>query len=180
MDLHYNKKHYKDQILCAKAFGLRRESICGGQYAIKNTSIFKKDNNIYCSVIEKGGRYREAPCLEQYKQNIINTFNPVERESFCTGYTYNATKDFYRPNYNVEGFKSYYKSTGEPLFDSYSSRIDNHSFRREYAQNRYYELVTDKGYEENTYRGYDREVILQVSSDLGHNREDVVVNHYLK
>ena len=36
------------------------------------------------------------------------------------------------------------KQTGVPMFTKYTSKIDNHAFRREYAQNRYKELVKEK------------------------------------
>jgi hypothetical protein len=36
------------------------------------------------------------------------------------------------------------------------------------------------GEDKQDYRGYDRDIVLEVSNALGHNREDVVVNHYLK
>lgn len=68
---------------------------------------------------------------------------------------------------------------GEPLFEKYTSKIDNHAFRREYAQNRYKELVKVKGYENKTYRGFDPELLRKLSHDLGHNRLDVTIYNYL-
>ena len=67
MDKAYNPKNYTNQIEFAKAFGLRRESILGGSYQVKDNSLFTRDNRLYCGVIEKGGRYREAPCLDKYQ-----------------------------------------------------------------------------------------------------------------
>lgn len=66
------------------------------------------------------------------------------------------------------------------LFDKYSKDIDNHAFRGDYATNLYTELLAEKGYSEGDYRGFDREIIKEVSGNLGHSRLDVVVNHYLK
>lgn len=65
------------------------------------------------------------------------------------------------------------------LFEKYTSKIDNHAFRAEYAQNRYKELLNDRE-DARDYRGYDRAVIGQISLDLGHNRLNVVVDHYLR
>lgn len=64
------------------------------------------------------------------------------------------------------------------LFDRYTSKIDNHSFRAEYAQNRYKELLGGRE-DQQDYRGYDKAVIEQLTQDMGHNRLDVVVDHYL-
>jgi len=65
------------------------------------------------------------------------------------------------------------------LFEKYTSKIDNHAFRAEYAQNRYKELLNGRE-DAQDYRGYDRAVIGQISLDLGHNRLNVVVDHYLR
>lgn len=72
------------------------------------------------------------------------------------------------------------KKDNERLFERYPNRIDNHSFRREYALERYNELVSNKKPDQlELYRGYDKETILKVSEELGHNRLDVIVEHYL-
>jgi hypothetical protein len=72
------------------------------------------------------------------------------------------------------------KPTNKPIFKKYSKAIDNHSFRSIYASKRYHELVKMKGYDSRDYKGYDKELILKVSRDLGHNRLNVVVDHYLE
>jgi len=66
------------------------------------------------------------------------------------------------------------------LFEKYCKEIDNHSFRAIYAFKRYKELVKMKGYDSKNYKGYDKEIILKVSRDLGHNRLNVVVDYYLE
>lgn len=71
------------------------------------------------------------------------------------------------------------KIEGEPLFEKYTSKIDNHAFRREYAQNRYKELVKEQGYEDKDYRGFDSKLLRTVSKDLGHNRLNVTIYNYL-
>lgn len=71
------------------------------------------------------------------------------------------------------------RDTGGKLFDKYTKKIDNHAFRAEYAQNRYKELLTGRE-DRQDYRGYDREAVAQVSLDLGHNRLDVAIDHYIR
>lgn len=169
-DKQYNANNYKDQILIAQSFGLRRESIVGGSYQIKAVSLFSSYGEVYCSVIEKGGRYREAPCLAEYKEQVLETFSVQER-----------------PLQNLENevkkqqFIELYNSSGNLLFDNYTSKIDNHAFRAEYAQALYNQLLEDNYYpNSDNYRGYVKDALQEVSEALGHNRLSVVVEHYLR
>lgn len=70
------------------------------------------------------------------------------------------------------------KNTGETMFDCYTKKIDNHAFRREYAKGRYKEILGDRKDRVN-YRGFDRDVLKELTKDLGHNRIDVVIYNYL-
>ena len=72
------------------------------------------------------------------------------------------------------------KDDGKPLFERYTKKIDNHAFRGEYARNRYQELIKEKGSDAKDYRGYDSDALRKLTKDLGHNRLDVVVYHYLR
>lgn len=162
-DSKYNQINYAEQIDIARAFGLRRESITGGNYAIKESSFFIKNNNLYVSVIEKGGRYREAQCLESYKNDIVSRYNVEFRDSF--------TKN--------EFIEHYVDDKSDTLFDKYTAKIDNHAFRAEYGQDLYKELASEQQVLKNDYHGYDSDIIKRVSENLGHSRKDVVVNHYL-
>ena len=163
-DQKYNPANYKDQIEFSKAFGVRRESICGGQYQVKESSLFRCGGKIYVSVIEKGGRYREAPCLAKYQSSIESKYNITERETY--------TKEQF--------IESYYRNKGNYLFNTYTNKIDNHAFRAEYATNLYRELAEQKETVINDYRGYDSVVLKEVSEALGHSRINVVADHYLK
>lgn len=163
-DFKYNQINYSQQIDIAKAFGVRRESIVGGNYAIKESSLFIKDSNLYISVIEKGGRYREAQCLESYKNDIVSRYDIEVRDSY--------SKD--------EFIQHYVSDKNDTLFDSYTAKVDNHAFRAEYATNLYEELASQKENLLNDYKGYDSELLKQVSENLGHSRLSVVVDHYLR
>jgi len=178
---HCNEDNYEDQILIAKAFGVRRESIHGGKYQVKDTSLYEKDGDVFIRVIEKGGRYRESVCLDTYKQAVLDTFEVEEGEPMSR-----------------EEFIDNYNNSGNVLFDKYTRNIDNHSFRSEYAYELYkqieiengrshelyekvmgYEKVSEEVEPREKYRGYDKETILKISSELGHNRPSIVVEHYL-
>lgn len=166
-DQKYNAQNYKDQILLARAFGVRRETILGGQYQAKDISLYKNNDNVFIRVVEKGGRYRETQCLQQHKEEVLKTFNVKEGESL-----------------SKQEFQALYETSTNHLFSEYTTKIDNHAFRSEYATLRYQELLENKQNEGETilndYRGYDKELILKVSQELGHNRPSVVVEHYLR
>ncbi len=70
------------------------------------------------------------------------------------------------------------REMGKPLFESYTKKIDNHAFRREYAKNRYAEILDDRN-DKMDYRVFDKFVLEVLTKDLGHNRLDVVIYNYL-
>lgn len=72
------------------------------------------------------------------------------------------------------------KQSDQPMFEKYTDQIDNHAFRREYASARYNEIASEKNEVREDYRGLDKEILLQVSQDLGHNRADVSVYSYIR
>ena len=160
-DKKYNADNYREQIDFAKAFGVRRESIYGGDYQVRDVSLYRLEGQIYCSVIEKGGRFRNAPCLEQYKDLISSRYQ---------------IEDLYL-HQTKENFKNIY-AAGEDLFDKYTSKIDNHAFRGEYARAYYKQLCNEKGID--SQGSYDNDILKEVSQALGHNRVSVVKEHYMR
>ncbi len=66
----------------------------------------------------------------------------------------------------------------ERLFTRIPEHLDIHSMRREYAQERFIEIRGRK-YKKHTRDKRDREAVREVSRNLGHNRENVTVSHYL-
>lgn len=72
------------------------------------------------------------------------------------------------------------KEKGRPIFSTYTKKIDNHAFRAEYARKRYEELIKEKGKDDKNFRGFDSECLKILTRDLGHNRLDVVIYHYLR
>ena len=174
-DKKYNPKNYTNQITFAKATGCRRESILGGQYQVKACSLWQDSKgNVFVSLIEKGGKFRNAPVLERYKADIkqIVPNVPIRTPHSSIALEEHIFKELYR------------NSAQEVLFDKYTEKIDNHAFRAEYARERYEELVQIKKEQGEeilqNYRGYDRDCLRQVSQDLGHNRLSVVVEHYMR
>lgn len=164
MDSHYNPDNYAKHMLMTESFGCRRESICGGSYQLKEgVSLYQtKEGDVYCRMIEKGGRFREAPCLEANKEQILATFNvpfgtSMDKEQF------------------IEAYNS---ASGGHIFNEYTKHIDNHALRAEYATNLYIELEA-KATSNEEWRGYNKEALAQVSQALGHNRLEIAL-HYVR
>ena len=165
---------YSDQIALARACGCRRQSVT----AITANDCIRNDKGLVVGVrvVEKGGKERVAPVLNAYKEELTKV---------------------------VERATSAHADQSEPLFARYDSHIDNHSFRAEYANQLIQQLEqeqangqpwfggdlrkedyinlrgTDKAIGA-TYKGHPTDVVAAVSGALGHNRLDVVVNHYLR
>lgn len=169
MDHKYNPHNYKDPIELAQAFGLRRECIIGGDYAVKESSLFTRDGNVFCAVIGKGGKYREAQCLDSFKNSILDKYNVVDNPYVDT------TKE--------EFVNSYRNSCDDVLITKYSTMIDNHAFRGEYARELYTQLAEEKEAEgirgsQEYYKGYYEDSVGIVSRSMGHERLSVVVISY--
>ena len=139
-DKNFSESRNKDLITFAKATGLRRR----GLSEIRARDIFEKEERLFVAVREKGGRYREAPVLQEYTE--------IVREIV-------SKKD----------------SVEDKIFEKVNSCIDVHSYRREYAQELYKEIVG----QEYDAKNKDEEALMQVSEALGHSRIDVVTRHYL-
>lgn len=152
-------KENSDQMLLAKATGIRRESVTeltprkfyiNEKGLVTGVRVEWQKNGKMC--YEKGGRFRIAPVLAEYRERLTEIL-----------------KD---------------KDPDKPIFKEYSKTIDNHTFRGEYARARYAEEVKMAKMlgkkVSNTYRGCDPDVARIVSGDLGHNRLDVILYHYLR
>ena len=150
MDKKYNPEKYKDQITVAKATGIRRQSML--KISPENFIVDRNGVAISVKVKEKGGKTRIAKILDSYKQDVTNIINQSIKE----------------------------KGMSEKLFDKYTSKIDNHAFRGEYARNLYQELIDKQGFNKADVQGYDSNVLKTVSRNLGHERISVVIQHYLR
>lgn len=153
----YNKVIYernKDIVDFCRGTGLREKELL----LVRGRDIYEREGRLFVHVERgKGGREREVPVLREYEQRV----------------------------------REIVQERGEDrLFKSIDERIDVHGLRREYAKERYKELERELGREgrelsrEESYitrdgHTYDRVILRELSKDLGHNREDVVVKHYL-
>ena len=86
-----------------------------------------------------------------------------------------------RESYREEIREIVEKAGNERVFEHIPNRLPTHRFRQEYAEKLYEEKLEkiENTEDREQYRGYDREILREVSENLGHNREDVIVYHYL-
>lgn len=138
-------KKYERQIFFIKACGCRRESVTKVTY---NDVIFNEAEIAErIKLTEKGGKYREAPILDRYKDEFTAWIH-------------------------------HYKNTYSNIFEDLDNHVTAHYYRHLYAKNLYAELCEKVPQGEEFYKGYDVEVLKEVSNALGHNRVNVVVNNY--
>lgn len=168
----YNAEIWKDHVDIAKATGLRRASMSAGQYPIKASSFFFYEGRLYVRLLEKGGRYREAVVLHSMESRVLEVVQQRTGKEIEKGHRYDKG----------QFLKHYRLNRHEPkIFENYTKEINNHAYRRMYAEKRYEEILKSLGrQEEINFRGYDKEVLSLLTRDLGHNRIRVCVEHYLR
>ena len=162
----------REQLAFVRSTGIRRESIA----TITPAQALRDGTGLVVGfhVIEKGGRERNCVVLAMERERITHLVD----------------------NHIVE------QGVNAPLFRAVDSNANPHWQRREYAQALYNDLRETQGdyysglrdsfinqenleratsrYATPTVRGYERDVLAEVSQALGHNRLDVVIYHYLK
>lgn len=140
---------------------------------VRPQDVVQKGEEVYIRVIRgKGGKERVLRVVEEYKEHVLK----VRDRALERGQ--------------------------ERLFERIPVRADIHSYRRDYAEERYREIERDpiqyeralerweawkheRGYDgPDEYRRrdgrvFDRAILLKVSRDMGHNRVDVIARHYL-
>lgn len=157
------------QILMGQSFGLRRSEIFGADYPLRPESFYIHNDKLYADTIGKGGKFRTVECLEGKKEEVIQYLSQ-----------FGEIREQAQKTQSKNTFKNNYKEYSEPIFQDYDTSINNHYYRREYAQDKYDEIKDNLGHEDKTYRGCDPAILREVTQNLGHNRLDVVVYHYLR
>lgn len=165
----------REQLEFVRCTGIRRGSIATitPEQALRDA----QGQVIGFHVVEKGGRERNAVVIEQERLRITELVNQREQEN----------------GKNI------------PMFNAVDSNANPHYARREYAQQLYSDLREAAKQEQDYYvgmremfinqsnleraisrfskediKGYERDILAEVSQNLGHNRIDVVLYHYLQ
>lgn len=170
---------YRDQITIARAIGARRESIYNSKdmgKMIRANRCVRDKNGIVVGVwlLEKGGKVRCAPVLNEYKSEVTKIVDRIAAE----------------------------KGESVPMFDSYGGHIRNHKLRAEYAAALLHQLECERAANKRLFGGafrlkeychlrgkdlkrgkktgsHDTDLMAAVSGALGHNRIEVIIRHYL-
>lgn len=90
---------------------MRRESTCGGQYAVKDVSLLEKNGRIYYCLIEKDGKYREAPYLSIMENYITKNYKNIRKVRVFNLGEYNF--------YTKKQFQGLYSIANNNLFNKY-------------------------------------------------------------
>jgi integrase len=147
---HFQPAHWPAHVAFAQATSLRRSELVD----LRIRDVWRsEDGQLFVHVKNgKGGRSRDVLVLPEHEQEIL------------------AIIDGRQPN--------------ERIFTYIPKHMKVHSYRRGSAQARYldyapgYMLPPTKGRLKS--RGYDQRAAQEVSKSLGHNRQDIVLRHYLR
>ena len=150
-DKHFSEKNNSELINFCKNTGLRRSEL----EKLKGNQLIEKNGQYFIGVKGKGGKYREAPILNNNK-DVVDRMIKAEN-GLVWGKVHNAADiHSYRGVYATTMYKSLARSREEiPKHDRYCCRVD---------------LVGV---------WYDKKAMLEVSRALGHNRVSVIAGHYL-
>ncbi|MCD8008253.1 MAG: hypothetical protein LUF68_04880 [Clostridiales bacterium] len=153
MDKHFSEAKNADLVAFCRSTGLRRSEAAG----LRGNQIRQGTDGWYIEVKGKGGRVRRAP--------VVGDVQTVLRMMSRAG-------------------------DGLVFPDGVHAAADIHSYRAEYATAVYKAAERPaealKGHDRYVCRGdragtvYDRQALLAASRALGHNRESVVAEHYLR
>lgn len=163
-DSEFSIKKNKDIIDFGRGTGLRRSELSllkPEQIKINNNGrVVIEINKDKYGCQSKGGRSRIVEVLKDYQTHIISARDKALEEHRVT------------------------------VFDKVLNRMDEHALRREYASLKYKEIENtfreskieirgDYHTRDGSHRTLDRSILKEVSKNLGHNRINVVVKHYL-
>lgn len=153
-DKHFSEERNSDLVDFCRSTGLRRREVA----AVRGCDLRMINGEYYIHVRNgKGGKERDVLILDS---SVVDFVQDRRKEA-----------------------------PGRPLFAYVSSNADIHGYRAEYAQRLYNRIarpieeisVAERYYCRGDKKGivYDRDAMLAVSRMLGHNRINVIAEHYL-
>ena len=169
-DTHFSEEKNWQLVNCCRHVGFRRSEL----EACKADDLIQKDSQWYVRIIGKGGRYREVPVLDNDK----STLNYIKS---LTGHNYIHTgADIH--SYRADYATAIYKQHAHPIKTLKGKKIDYTTLTGKHARNggRVYKSAICYGRADHKGLALDRRAMLMASQALGHNREDVFANHYIR
>lgn len=149
-DRHFQPAHWQAHIRFAQACGLRRAELRD----LRVRDVYTAEDGTLLVLVKrgKGGKVREVPVLPGHEQDVLAV---------------------------IQG-----RAPHEKVFDHIPAHMDVHGYRRDSAQRRYLHHAPGQVLPPVAGRlkrnKYDAAAVQQVSWALGHNRLDVVLQHYLR
>ncbi len=149
-DRHFQPNNWPDQVLLARATGLRRAELRD----LRIREVYKNECQQLVVYVRngKGGKPREVPVLPEYEQDVLSVIQKRGQEE----------RVFDRIPTAMD-VQSYRRSSAQVRY-------------QQHAQNR--SLPPAQGRLKPT--DYDASATKKVSNTLGHQRKSIVLNHYLR
>lgn len=169
-----DKEQNTHAIRFVEATGIRRSSIAT---ITPQQAVYGQNGQVIgFNVVEKGGRERCCVVLERERewitQLVTDKLTMGADRPMLEEVDKNANPHFFRAEYaqNLYNDLLEVKNTGTDYYDGMRERFINEA-NAERALERY---------AHDTYKGYTLAVVAEVSQNLGHNRLDVILIHYLR
>lgn len=165
-----------EQLSFVRATGIRRQSIATitPSQAVRNA----EGQVIGFHVIEKGGRERNCVVLERDRQGITELVNRKTAEQGVNAPMFKAVDRNANPHYArreyAQALYADLKQAHEQGRDYYDGLRD--SFIRQEA----FDKAISRYDKAEIRGGFDRDTLAEVSQNMGHNRIDVILYHYLR
>lgn len=151
-DSHFSEEKNADFVEFCRSTGLRRSEIT----KLRGDQLIERDSQYYICTTGKGGRYREAPVCGNVEL-VIGKMKEAGTEKVWKKIPSNADIHSYRADYATRIYLKYARPIEEiPRKERYICRRDK------------------------VGTIYDRQAMLIASQALGHNRIDVIGQHYLR
>ena len=153
-DVHFSLVNNQELINFCRGTGLRRVEL----EHLKPRQLWEHNGNYYLHIKGKGGRWRDAPIIGAYKQEIIDRIQMTADDAYVWGrVSGHADIHGYRADYAT----SIYRAAARPL-DTLT--------------------VADKYYCRGDMKGVvlDRAAMAEPSEALGHSRINVIAGHYIR
>lgn len=151
-DVHFSEQKNADFVEFCRSTGLRRSEVT----KLRGDQLIERDGQYYIETVGKGGRRREAPVCGDVEL-VIRKMQAAGKGKVWAKVPGNADIHSYRADYATRIYLKYARQIEElPRREKYICRKDKAG------------IV------------YDRVAMLEASKALGHNRVDVVAQHYLR
>ena len=169
-DSHFSEEKNRQLVNACRHVGFRRSEL----EVCKADDLIQKDSQWYVRIIGKGGRYREAPVLNNDK----DTLDYIKGLDGSNHVHNGADIHSYRADYATAIYKQY----AQPIEALKGKKVDYTALtgKRDRNGGRIYKAAICYGRADHKGLALDRKAMLMASQALGHNREDVFANHYIR